>query len=216
MVRVLKDPEERKTEIMDAAWELFNAKGYEQTSVNDILQKVGIAKGTFYYYFKSKDEILDAVIDRGVKQQILGFRSIVDDNSINAIEKIKRILISDKKMHAENSEILDYLHKKENIVMHQKSLVLTIKKMSPVFSEVIIQGVKENLFSTEYPLEITEFILTGMSFLLDPSIFPWSKQEYITRIRALQEVMETTLRAQKGSFSFLSDIAEEMFNNKYS
>lgn len=200
---------------MDAAWRLFNAKGYEHTAINDILQQVGIAKGTFYYYFKSKDEILDAVIERGVNEQISGYRNIVDDSSINAIEKIKRILIADNKMHKHNSEILDYLHKKENIVMQQKSLVLSIKKMSPLFSDVIIQRVKENLFSTEYPLEITEFILTGMSFLFDPSIFPWSKEEYITRMKALQEVMETTLRAQKGSFSFLNDIAEEIFIDKH-
>ncbi len=216
MVRVLKNPEERKSELMDAAWELFNTKGYEQTSVNDILLKVGIAKGTFYYYFKSKDEILDAVIERGVNEHIRTYRSIVDDRSINAIEKIKRIMTADKKMHAENSEFLDYLHKKENIVMHQKSLVLSIKKMSPVISEVILQGIEDKLFRTEYPLEISEFILTGMSFLLDPSIFPWSKDDYISRIKALQEVMETTLRAETGSFSFLSDIAEEMFSNKYS
>ncbi|MCX7749595.1 MAG: hypothetical protein N2645_22275 [Clostridia bacterium] len=51
-----------------------------------------------------------------------------------------------------------------------------------------------------------------MSFLLDPSIFPWSKEEYISRVKALKEVIETTLRAQKGSFGFFVDFAEEMFN----
>ncbi|MFZ5351878.1 MAG: TetR/AcrR family transcriptional regulator [Bacillota bacterium] len=213
MSRITKSPEERKTEIMNAAWELFNSKGYEKTSVNDILQRVGIAKGTFYYYFKSKDEVLDAVIERGVHKQIQGMRHIVEDSSINAIEKIKRMFMKDKQMHTDNAEFLDYLHKKENIVMHQKSLVLSIKKISPMFSEVIMQGIREKLFYTEHPLELTEFILTGFSFLFDPSIFPWSKEEYKSRFKALEDIFETTLRAEKGSFSFLSGIIDEMLKH---
>ena len=47
MARIVKDPEERKTEIMDAALALFGSKGFEQTSVNEIIEKVGVAKGTF-------------------------------------------------------------------------------------------------------------------------------------------------------------------------
>ncbi|MBR6476951.1 MAG: helix-turn-helix transcriptional regulator, partial [Lachnospiraceae bacterium] len=59
-----KEAEERKKEILDAAEELFIARGYDETSTSDILEKVGIARGTLYYHFKSKEEILDALIDR--------------------------------------------------------------------------------------------------------------------------------------------------------
>ena len=51
MARVTKEYRERKNEILDAAQELFLTQGYEKISVDNIIKKIGIAKGTFYYYF---------------------------------------------------------------------------------------------------------------------------------------------------------------------
>ena len=199
---------------MDAAWELFDTKGYEETTVNEIIEKAGIAKGTFYYYFKSKDEVLNAVIERGFENQIQGLRHIVDDNSINAIEKFKKILYENEKMHSDHNGLIEYLHKKENVVMHQKSLIHSIKKYAPVISEIISQGISEKLFKTEYQLELAEFLLVGMNFLLDSSIFPWEKEEYLARMKSMEDVIETTLRAEKGSFSFMSSMAEDMYSHE--
>lgn len=50
-MRIVKDGGERRKELLDTARRLFISKGYEKTSINDILKEVGIAKGTFYYYF---------------------------------------------------------------------------------------------------------------------------------------------------------------------
>lgn len=61
MVRTVKTPEVRRAEILQAASELFQEIGYESTSVDSIVRSAGIAKGTFYYYFKSKDEVLAAL-----------------------------------------------------------------------------------------------------------------------------------------------------------
>ena len=63
-MRIVKEPEERREEILDAAEKLFAAKGFDSTSTGDILDAVGIARGTLYYHFKSKEEILDGVIQR--------------------------------------------------------------------------------------------------------------------------------------------------------
>jgi AcrR family transcriptional regulator len=65
-MRIVKEHEERKSEILDAAEQLFAARGYEAATVNDILGAVKIAKGTFYYYFKSKEEVLDTFIERSI------------------------------------------------------------------------------------------------------------------------------------------------------
>jgi len=56
-MRISKDGDIRKQELLDAALQLFYEKGYEKTSVNDIIEKVGVSKGAFYYYFKSKEEV---------------------------------------------------------------------------------------------------------------------------------------------------------------
>ena len=63
-MRVVKEAEERRSEILDAAEKLFSEKGFDGTSTNDILDEVGIARGTLYYHFKAKEDILDAMIDR--------------------------------------------------------------------------------------------------------------------------------------------------------
>lgn len=63
-MRVVKEATVRRNEILDAAEQLFVTKGFDGTSTNDILERVGIACGTLYYHFKSKEEILDAMIER--------------------------------------------------------------------------------------------------------------------------------------------------------
>ena len=47
-----------KSRIIDAAWGLFSEKGFEATTLNDIIEAAGVAKGTFYYYFRGKDSLL--------------------------------------------------------------------------------------------------------------------------------------------------------------
>lgn len=69
-MRVVKEHEERRNEILNTAQTLFVTKGYMKTTINDILQAIGIAKGTFYHYFKSKEEVLDAIIERIIQADV--------------------------------------------------------------------------------------------------------------------------------------------------
>ena len=79
MTRVTKDPEERKKEIMMAAFQLFATKGFQETAVSDIVKKVGVAQGLFYYYFKSKEEVLEAVMENaGELKQKVDYKDIVN------------------------------------------------------------------------------------------------------------------------------------------
>ena len=93
-MKSIKEGEVRKREILLAARELFVNKGYEQTSVNDILRVVDIAKGTFYYYFASKEEVLETIIldivDEGAKKA----ERILQDKSIPLINRIMLAMMS--------------------------------------------------------------------------------------------------------------------------
>jgi len=75
-MRISKEPEERRNEILDTAEMLFFTKGYARTTVNDVLQVIGIAKGTFYYYFKSKEEVMDAVVVRFIDAGVAAARGL--------------------------------------------------------------------------------------------------------------------------------------------
>lgn len=203
MVRKVMEPEERKSEILDVAEELFSTKGFDDTTTGDILEKAGIARGTLYYYFKSKEEIMNAVIERTIDRQVQSLKPILEDNTLNALEKIKLFICNNRKKNNDSGKTLDYLHKPENIVMHQKSLVAVVQKFAPLIAEIIQQGIAEKRFQTEYPLELVEFILVGMSFLFDTAIFPQSQEKKDARTRVLIDIMETSLRVEKGSFDFL-------------
>ena len=62
ITRIRKEPDVRRTELIDAALELFSSVGYEKTTVTDIVKKVGVAKGTFFYYFPTKEAVLETII----------------------------------------------------------------------------------------------------------------------------------------------------------
>ena len=84
MARVTKDPQIRIAEILDAANRLFNTKGYHETQVSDIVKEIGVAQGTFYYYFKSKDEVLEAVVRQQIAEVIAKIEAVTATSNITA------------------------------------------------------------------------------------------------------------------------------------
>ena len=81
MTRIVKAPDERRSELIATAQQLFYTTGYERTSVNDIVKAVGVAQGTFYYYFDSKQAILEALVAELTAQQHVLFQDIVTDET---------------------------------------------------------------------------------------------------------------------------------------
>jgi AcrR family transcriptional regulator len=206
LVRTIKNPDERKNEIMDAANQLFYLKGYQQTSVEEIIKKAGIAKGTFYYYFKSKEDILDAIVKRAVAATVSDTLKIASLDGMGAMEKLKLIFTEQSKSSDIASEVIENLHQLKNVDLHQKMIVETTLQYAPVLGNVIKQGINEGVFKTDYPDEVMEFIIVGMQFIFDPGIFKWTKKQFAQRVNALIEMMENILNVEKGSFSYIMDL----------
>ena len=92
-MRIVKEYEERRNEILETAEKLFVTKGYTKTTVNDILKEIGIAKGTFYHYFKSKEEVMDEIIMRIIKADVAKAKAIVSNPNITVLDNLFRILM---------------------------------------------------------------------------------------------------------------------------
>ncbi len=90
-MRIVKEAAERRNEILDVAERLFFTNGYDNTSTNDILAEIGIARGTLYYHFKNKEDILDAMIDRILDETIKKTEKIITDSNHKQIKLIKKI-----------------------------------------------------------------------------------------------------------------------------
>lgn len=212
-MRITKNPEERKNEILDAAEILFTTKGYAKTTVNDILQTVGIAKGTFYYYFQSKEEVMDAVVMRFIDSGVEAAKVIAAEPNLKAHEKIFQILMAQKPDTNRKERMIEQLHEVNNAEMHQKSLVETILRLTPVLTNVIEQGVTEGSFKTPYPKETVEFLLAAQ-FLFDEGIFEWQPYELEQKAMAFTHVMETALGAEAGSFNYILEMIGRSSNDK--
>lgn len=201
MTRTLKAPEVRRGEILDAAEELFGEAGYEDTSVNDILLRAGIAKGTLYYYFKSKEEILDAVLARYIAEQRARMEAAGREGS--ALERFARALACSEG-DERKWKLIETLHLPKNALMHQKSLVASVKELTPLFTDIVERGVREGIFDVVSPHDTVEFMLAGMQFLLDSKIFGWSDKELTERGMAFIKIAERLLGAADGTLNFLS------------
>jgi AcrR family transcriptional regulator len=202
MVRIVKKSAERRSEIVQAARRLFLTKEYEKASMQDIMDSLRIAKGTIYHYFKSKEALLEAVIEDIVEESIGKMQTIIKESQGNALEKIQ-MLVKAGNMAADNNAILEHLHRRGNDAMHIRLLAATLVKQAPLYGKLIQQGCNEGIFQTDTPLECAEFILSAFQFLTDMGIYPWTQEDLLRRVQAFPKIIEQLLKAPPGSFQFL-------------
>jgi AcrR family transcriptional regulator len=202
MARTVKKPEERRREIIAAARELFQTQQYETTTMKDVMEKLGIAKGTIYHYFGSKEALLEAVVEQTVDEYVAAMQTLLDETEGTALERMQ-ILITASDIAEEEDQMLEQLHRPGNIGMHTRQLAVTISKLAPLYAGVIQQGCDEGIFQTEHPLECAEFLLTSLQFLSDIGIHPWTEADLMRRVIAFPALVEAQLKAPQGSFAFL-------------
>ena len=201
----LERTEAKKNEILDTAERLFIEKGYEQTSISDILNVSGIAKGSLYYHYKSKEDVLDGVLRRITEQITFAARDVASDGSLTVHEKMARMIPSMNIAKSPNAEIIQELHAPANALMHQKSIAATIRAVAPIIAEVVAEGVEKGIYHIKHPLETVEILLVAAQFLFEEGIFRWTSEERATRMIAFINVTEIVLGAEKGSFQFLME-----------
>lgn len=204
MKRITKKPDERRLEIIQAAEKLFGEVGFSKCSVEMIIREIGVAKGTFYYYFKSKEEILGAIADRTLDQIVEQTRQVADDPSFTALAKMEMLLSNSHVGDEDLREIVELLHLPENRQLHEITNIQSVLRLSPVFAKIVEQGNDEGVFSADLPLEIIQFLLTGSQFLLDGGLFSFSASETQIRRKVAQQIIEKSLGAAPGSFVFMN------------
>ncbi|MCK4542227.1 MAG: TetR/AcrR family transcriptional regulator [Spirochaetales bacterium] len=205
MSRIVKTPEERKLEIIQTAEKLFRENGYSKISVESIIKEMGVAKGTFYYYFKSKEDVLEAIVDYELDQVVKMAEQVANDTSMDALTKMQ-LLLSNSHIGDENTkEIAVHLHLPANRELHEISNIQTVLRLSPILAKIVEQGNEEKVFNTKLPLETIQFLLSGSQFLMDSGLFDFSEQEIFERRIVMQEIIEKALSAKRGTFDFMNN-----------
>ncbi|MBE5976953.1 TetR/AcrR family transcriptional regulator [Lacrimispora xylanisolvens] len=207
-MRVIKDADQRKNEILDAAETLFTLKGFDKTSTNEILEAVGIARGTLYYHFKSKEDIMDALIERHTSRLLKAAKEIAEDKGKPVYDRIIQSVRA-LKINQSGNEVLEHIHRPQNALMHQKVQKTILNGLPPILTGIIREGIEDNLFHTPYPYECVEMLVVYASTVFDGDMLDINQQEYASRAQAFIFNVERLLGVESGTLSFASQIFEE-------
>lgn len=176
MPRVVKEYDERYTEFLDVAQRLFYQKGYDQTSIQEIIQEMGVAKGLFYHYFRSKADLLDALIERMTTQAVASLRPLIEDPTLDAQTKLRRFFDSTQAWKLANKafmlELTRVLYRDENTVMRTKIARAGVERIAPLLAEILRQGVAEGVYDVEHPDESAPILLELGQSLADTIVGP--------------------------------------------
>ena len=150
---------ERKAELVETAHELFFKNGYDATAVSDIVKTAGVAQGTFYWYFKSKEEILDAVAERFAGMIFQGIQKVAEDKEMPADQKVWAIFGAAESSVERGGKIAEEIHTPRFSRYHDKIARYFLKRLIPVLTQVIYEGVEQGIFDTPSPEMAAIFIL---------------------------------------------------------
>lgn len=192
--------DDRKKEIMFIAGKLFMTCGYENTTVNQIIHAANIAKGTFYYYFKSKEDLLDCVVEEQVNGVIHEQKKKIEQENW-PIKKRMGAMILGLRLQGEDKQDIGNIHKTENVLMHQKFREKIITVLSPVLAKLIQEGNETGEFQAEYPLEYVKILLAATLVLTDDDWIEEEPNEKIKTVSVIVNVLELMLHVDKGYFS---------------
>jgi AcrR family transcriptional regulator len=199
-MRISKEYDERRNEILDTAERLFHTKGYDKCTVNDIIKEVVIAKGTFYYYFKSKEEVMDAVVFRYTDIIISRVDEILKRNDITSEEKLLHAFMAMRIANQIDTDMVSEMHKTENTLLHQKTLNQIVTGMAPVLVKVIEEGIEKKVWSCKYPLQYMQIFLVASLTLTDEGIFELDADSQLKVMAALISMLEKMLNVSEGTF----------------
>lgn len=166
-MRIVKEAEERREEILDAAEKLFAAKGFDNTSTGDILDAVGIARGTLYYHFKSKEEILDGVIGRITNRLMQDAGEIVWKKELPVLERLTKAIMSLNVESKIGYEIMEQVHRPQNALMHQKMQATLLAGINPILTELVKEGIEQGICHTRYPESVVEMTILYANVAFD-------------------------------------------------
>jgi AcrR family transcriptional regulator len=200
MVRTVKPPEVRRAEILNAANALFQTRGFADTTVEEIVRSAGVAKGTFYYYFRTKEDVLEAHARTLVEAMAERSRAIAQDPSLGPADKIAAMLAEQRRLAEVNSGVVDDLHRPENRELHDRSNIETVRILGPIFAEVVEEGKRAGIFDVKDALSTVQFVMAGSLFLFGEGVFDWTDEERVAREKAMLALIARAFGAKPGIF----------------
>ena len=207
------DTPSKREKILDALQELLRTQDLNTISVSDIAQKAGIGKGSIYYYFSSKDAIVDALIEKNYKTPLETAKAMAKQTDLSPYQRMANIFVACQKS---SKAFLQNRHHmaanslsqtaQEQAYLHHKYLKYLNAELKPSLTEIIKQELEEGLIDFNYPEELAEIVLIVLTVKLDNSIIPSTPEEIESCIRALILLLEKGTGTPSGALDYLTNI----------
>lgn len=187
-----KHPEETVNLILAAATRLFMEKGYEHTSIQDIIDNLGgLSKGAIYHHFKSKEDILEAVTNKMTAESNKMLEDIRDRRDLTGKEKLKTIF----KESVNRSDMDDLFTVAPDLSNNSKLLFSTFRdtvdNVAPEYILPIIeQGISDGSIQTDYPAALAELVVLVANMWTNPMVFQDSEEEYHGKLMVFRQMMQ--------------------------
>lgn len=190
---------DRKRNLLDIAYNLFITKGYENTSIDEIIDKAGIAKGTYYYYFESKEQTLEEVVNMIIDKSVVKAKQVLEAN-LKLEEKLIGAILALRVSNEEQS-VQDAVNAPENIVLHKKINERIIKEAVPIISEIVREAKENGIFTCDDNIEER----VKMTLILSSEMFDHNKVNEDT-ILVFIDTLEKIYGAKQGSLLFIKKL----------
>ena len=209
----MKKGEMRRKEILDAAEKLFMQKGYEATSVQDILDALQLSKGGFYHHFETKKAVLEAISQRRVESQFEDAALELRGSRASAVERLNALLTRVNLFEREEIPFIALLlrvcYREGDSALKERMKSATIRTFLPLMDEIVTQGVGEKTFYSRHPGRIGQIVLTLAQDLIDEAAQrlaahsgePECVIEIMELLNAYRDSVELLLNAPYGSIS---------------
>ncbi len=205
----------RRDEILDVARQLVQTKGYEQMSIQDILDELQMSKGAFYHYFASKPALLEALIERMLDEAEAVVHPLVYDPAIPALDKLCGVFDTlGRWKTAQKAFVLAVWrtwYTDDNALVRQKVRASSFARIGPLLTVILRQGIDEGTLTTPYPEQggrLTLAVLHDFSDYLAEALLDFKvKPEDVPRVQraaeAYTDALERVLGAPPGSLLLL-------------
>jgi AcrR family transcriptional regulator len=163
---VLKAPAVRRAELLDCAQRLFLTRGYEQTTVNDVIAATGLSKGAFYHHFRAKEDLLEAIAGRFARDALGFIQALQSDTELDALQRLNRLLSLGREWKAEHipelRAMFTTLLDPQNATLYHRIVEAVSGVLAPALAEIIGEGEIEGAFDAGDPALAAE-VLLGLS-----------------------------------------------------
>jgi AcrR family transcriptional regulator len=226
--RVIKAPAVRRAELLDCAQRLFMQKGYERTTINDVIAATGLSKGAFYHHFRAKEDLLEAITLRFGQQALSHVATVQGDGSLNALQRLNQLLAMSREWKIEHlpqlRPMFAALLRPDNAVLYHRIVGAIFAVMAPTLTDIIEQGAGESVFHVIHARTTAEAIL-GMHEgrrgvvmaamdLAERGDVDRAVELIMQRVRAEEAIIERLLGLPGGSIDLAGspDVIREMMN----